>query len=578
MQTDVMKRGSEELRQIRKRSRSLYWTVGLFSAFANLLMLTGPLYMLQVYDRVLGSGSQETLVALSLLVVFLYSVMGVLDYTRGRIMARVGARFQDDLDRRVFDAVVRKSAVAPDSNTSASLADLESVQRMITSPVLMAAFDLPWTPIFFIGIFVFHSYLGYLALIGGAILIVIAIANQYLSRGAQARAGMAGLQAAGMAEQIRTESEMVQAMGMRDAAFTRWQKARGEALAGQVRATDVGGTFTSMTKTLRLFLQSAMLGLGAYLVLQNELTPGAMIAGSILLGRALAPVELGLGQWPVVQRGMLGWSNLAQLLGVVTPEPARTALPKPRASLVVKNLTVVPPGEKQAALKSISFKIDPGQAVGVIGPSGSGKSTLARTLTGVWRPAGGSVRLDGAALEHYGSETLGHYIGYLPQRVALFDGTIAQNIARLADVPDDAKVVAAAKMAAAHEMILELPAGYDTLIQAGQARLSGGEMQRVGLARALYDDPVILVLDEPNSNLDNIGSQALNQAIRAMKEGGRSVLIMAHRPAAIQECDTLLVLDSGMRMAFGPKDEVLKEMVANHKHIQQGPKGGGGVT
>ncbi|MEH6647113.1 type I secretion system permease/ATPase [Sulfitobacter sp.] len=578
MQTDVLKRGREELRQVRKRSRTLYWTVGLFSAFANLLMLTGPIYMLQVYDRVLGSGSLETLVALSLLVLFLYGVMGVLDYTRGRIMARVGARFQDDLDRRVFDAVVRKSAVAPDAKTNGSLGDLEAVQRLITSPVLMAAFDLPWTPIFFAGIFVFHVYLGYLALVGAAVLIAITIANQYLSRGAQARAAIAGQQAGSMADQIRTEAEMVQAMGMRNAAFTRWQKARSEALAGQVVATDVGGTFTSMTKTIRLFLQSAMLGMGAYLVLQNEMTPGAMIAGSILLGRALAPVEMALNQWPLVQRGATGWNNLTELLGAVSAEGPRTELPKPQARLVAKNLTVVPPGEKQASLKSVSFIVEPGQAVGVIGPSGAGKSTLARTLTGVWRPAGGSVRLDGAALEHYGSETLGRHIGYLPQRVSLFDGTIAQNIARLADTPDDAKVVAAAKMAAAHEMILELPDGYDTMILSGQVRLSGGQMQRIGLARALYDDPVILVLDEPNSNLDNTGSQALNQAIRGMKATGRSVLIMAHRPAAIQECDTLLVLDGGVRMAFGPKDEVLKEMVKNHQEIQKAPKGEGGVT
>jgi ATP-binding cassette subfamily C protein len=534
--------------------------------------------MLQVYDRVLGSGSQETLVALSLLVVFMYGVMGILDYTRGRIMGRIGARFQDDLDRRVFDAVVRKSAVAPDAKTNASLADLESIQRMITSPVLMAAFDLPWTPIFFAGIFLFHPYLGYLALVGAGVLIIITIANQFLSRNAQARSAMAGQQAGGMADQIRTEAEMVQAMGMREAAFARWQKARRVALEGQVRAADVGGTFTSMTKTIRLFLQSAMLGMGAYLVLENQMTPGAMIAGSILLGRALAPVEMMLNQWAVLQRGHTGWNNLSELLGTVGPEADRTELPVPKAAFVAKNLTVVPPGEKQASLKSISFDLKPGQALGVIGPSGSGKSTLARTLMGVWRPAGGSARLDGAALEHYGTETLGKHIGYLPQRVALFDGTIAQNIARLVDKPDAAKVVAAAKMAAAHEMILELPDGYDTIIRAGQVRLSGGQMQRIGLARALYDDPVILVLDEPNSNLDNVGSQALNQAIRSMKESGRSVMIMAHRPAAIQECDTLLVLDGGMRMAFGPKDEVLKGMVKNHQDIQKSPKGAGGVT
>ncbi len=570
--------GRAELRDVRKRSRALYWTVGLFSLFANLLMLTGPIYMLQVYDRVLGSGSEETLIALSILVVFLYGIMGILDYTRGRIMARVGARFQEDLDRRVFDAVVRKSAVAPDVKTNAGLADLEAVQRLMTSPVLMAAFDLPWTPIFFAGIFIFHPLLGYLAVVGRAVLVLIAVANQLLSRGAQARAGVAGQSAGAMADQIRTEAEMVQAMGMRGAAFDRWQKARSVALDSQVRATDVGGTFSSMTKTIRLFLQSAMLGLGAYLVLQNELTPGAMIAGSILLGRALAPVEMALNQWPIVQRGVSAWNNLAELLGAVPPDPARTELPKPRAHLAAKNLTVVPPGEKQAALKSVTFTVEPGQALGVIGPSGAGKTTLARTLTGVWRPAGGSVRLDSAALEHYGTETLGQHIGYLPQRVQLFDGTIAQNIARLADKPDDAKVVAAAKMAAAHEMILEFADGYDTMIQSGQVRLSGGQMQRIGLARALYDDPVILVLDEPNSNLDNVGSQALNHAIREMKAAGRSVLIMAHRPAAIQECDMLLVLDNGMRMAFGPKDEVLAGMVKNHKEIQKVSAGSGGVT
>ena len=578
MRDELTERGYAELREVRRRSRALYWTVGLFSFFANMLMLTGPLYMLQVYDRVLGSGSEETLIALSILVVFLYGTMGILDYTRGRIMARVGARFQDDLDRRVFEAVVRKSAVAPDIRTNASLADLEAVQRLITSPVLMSFFDMPWTPIFFAAIFIFHPMLGWMAVGGAAILVLITIANQMLSKTSQAKAGMAGQNASAISDQIRTEAEMVQAMGMRDAAFSRWQKARGEALESQIRAADVGGTFTSMTKTLRLFLQSAMLGLGAYLVLQGEMTAGAMIAGSILLGRALAPVEMTLNQWPLVQRGRQGWHNLAKLLGAVSPEPQRTALPRPAARLAAKNLTVIPPGEKQASLKSVNFNLEPGQAMGIIGPSGAGKTTLARTLTGVWQPAGGYIRLDGAALDNYDPEVLGKHVGYLPQRVQLFDGTIAENIARLAPEPDDAKVVAAAKKAAAHEMILELPQGYDTPIRAGQVRLSGGQMQRIGLARALYDNPVILVLDEPNSNLDNVGSQALNAAIRNLKAEGHSVLIMAHRPAAIQECDTLLVLDSGMRMAFGPKDEVLSGMVKNAKQIQSAPLEAGGVS
>ena len=578
MQDAYVKLGRQELRQVLAKNRKLFWAVGIFSLFANLLMLTGPLYMLQVYDRVLGSGSEETLIALSVLVAFMYGVMGILDYTRGRVMARVGGRFQSQLDRRVFDAVVRKSAVAPDVKTQTGLADLESVQRFITSPVLMAFFDLPWTPVFFAGIFIFHPMLGYLAVGGAAILVMITIANQYLSRGPQAQASASAHSANIMSEQIRTEAEMVQAMGMRDATFTRWNKQRGVALQQQVQATDVSGTFTSMTKTLRLFLQSAMLGLGAWLVLQNELTAGAMIAGTILLGRALAPVEMMLNQWAIVQRAMKGWENLCELLGAVPELKPRTPLPVPRAHLVAKQLTVVPPGEKQASLKTINFEVEPGQAVGVIGPSGAGKSTLARTLTGVWAPAGGSIRLDSAALHQYEPSVLGKHIGYLPQRVQLFDGTIAENIARMADHPDAEKVVAAAKAAAAHEMILQFPQGYDTPIATGQVRLSGGQMQRIGLARALYDDPVLIVLDEPNSNLDNVGSQALNTAIRNLKSEGRSVLIMAHRPAAIQECDTLMVLDGGMRVAFGPKDEVLKGMVKNHQQIQAAPKAAGGVS
>jgi PrtD family type I secretion system ABC transporter len=578
MRSGVIQVGLDELRKVRRRSRTLFWIVGLFSFFANLLILTGPLYMLQVYDRVLGSGSEETLVALSLLVVFLYAIMGIFDYARGRIMTRVGARFQAGLDLRVFDAVVRKSAVAPDIKTSAGPYDLEAVQRFITSPALLAAFDIPWTPIFFAAIFLFHPMLGWLAVGGAAILIGITFANQMLSRDSQEKSGIAGQVAASISNQITIEAETIQALGMRNAAFTRWQHARGDALAQQVRVADVGGSFSSLTKTLRLFLQSAMLGLGAWLVLQEQLTAGAMIAGSILLGRALAPVEALLTQWPQVQRGRSGWYNLALLLGTVPPETSRTDLPKPLAHLVAKNLTVLPPGGDHAVLKSVSFIVAPGQAIGVIGASGSGKSSLARALTGVWQPARGTVRLDGASLDHYGPDTLGHHIGYLPQHVHLFDGTIAENIARLAEDPDDAKVVKAAKLAAAHEMILELPHGYDTVIKAGQVRLSGGQMQRIGLARALYGDPVIVVLDEPNSNLDNIGSQALNQAILQIKASNRSVLIMAHRPAAIQECDMLLVLEGGMRMAYGPKDEVLAGMVTNHKQIRSAKASSGSVT
>ncbi len=571
----MTKPGRDELREALRQGRTLFWVVGIFSFFANLLMLTGPLYMLQVYDRVLGSRSEETLVALTLLVAFLYGVMGVLDYSRGRIMARVGARFQSALDQRVFDAMVRRSAVAHDPAAQTGLADLEAVQRLISSPVLMAAFDLPWTPVFLAGIILFHPWLGILALSGGAVLIVITLLNQLFSRGPQMQANSATHRASMLSEEIRNEAEMIQSMGMRGAAFERWKSARDASLEESIGANDVGGTFTSMTKTLRLFLQSAMLGLGAYLVLQNEVTAGAMIASSILLGRALAPIELAIGQWPLVQRATKGWNTLADLLEKVPPETQRTELPVPKARLDVQALTIVPPGETRASLKTVSFRVEPGQAVGVIGSSGAGKSTLARALTGVWRPAGGSIRLDGASLDQYAPDDLGRYIGYLPQRVQLFDGTIAANIARLSGQPDSKAVVAAAKKADAHDMIVKLPDGYDTRVSAGGGRLSGGQMQRIALARALYGEPVIIILDEPNSNLDNEGSMALNKAIRDHKAAGGSVLIMAHRPAAIQECDTLLVMDNGTRAAFGPKDKVLKEMVANHEQLKKSSSMGG---
>lgn len=570
-----LRKGRAELRDARRESRALYWFVGIFSAFVNLLMLTGPIYMLQVYDRVLSSRSVATLVALSLLVLYLFAMMGLLDYARGRIMGRVAARFQSRLDRRVFDAVVRKSAIAPDLRSTTGLRDLEAVQRLMASPVLMALFDMPWTPVFLAGIWVFHPWLGILAIAGGVVLIAITALNQVVTREPAHAANTAAVEAEQMATQIRGEAEMVQAMGMREAAFARWQQTRGRALQSQISASDLGGTLTTVTRAFRLFLQSAMLGLGAYLVLRGELTAGAMIAGSILLGRALAPVEQAIGQWPAVQRARQGWDSLAELLSAVPPEVPRTTLPRPRARLEVQRLTLAPPGADQPALRGVSFTVEPGQAVGVIGASGAGKSTLARALTGLWRPAAGTIRLDGAALDQYEPAALGRYIGYLPQRVQIFDGTIAQNIARLAASPDAEQVVAAARMADAHEMILALPDGYDTQVSAANARLSGGQMQRIGLARALYGDPVILVLDEPNSNLDNEGNAAVNAAIARFKAQDRSVLVMAHRPAAIHECDLILMLDGGLVRAFGPKAEVLRKVVQNHEQIARAGTAGG---
>ncbi|OZB17633.1 MAG: type I secretion system permease/ATPase [Rhodobacterales bacterium 34-62-10] len=568
MVTKETEAGFQELREERRKCRHLFWAVGLFSVFANLLMLTGPIYMLQVYDRVLGSGSVATLVALTSLVAFLYGIMGLLDHARGRIMARAGARFQAGLDRRVFDAVLRKSAGHPLDASVSGLRDLEAVQRFMVSPVVMALFDMPWVPIFLLGIALFHPWLGYLALGGGAVLVLLTLANQIATRAPVAQANQAQAAADTLSSQIRTEAEMVQALGMRDAAFDRWKRARDAVLTRHLVAADLGGGFAAASKGLRLFLQSAMLGLGALLVIRGEVSAGAMIAASILLGRALAPIEQAIGNWALVQRAMRGWSDLARLLSEVPPESTRTALPVPRARLEVQGLTVIPPGENQAVLRMLSFLVEPGQAIGVIGPSGAGKSTLARALTGAWPAVAGKVRLDGAALDQYSPAALGQHIGYLPQRVQLFDGTIAENIARMSLTPDAGQVVAAARKAAAHEMILKLPDGYDTRVSGAGGRLSGGQIQRIGLARAMYGDPVILVLDEPNSNLDNEGSQALNSAIRSLKDAGRSVLIMAHRPAAIQECDMILVMDGGARAAFGPKDEVLRQVLSNHDAVQ----------
>ena len=579
MSTDQTATGRAELVQVRRESNTLYWVVAVFSFFVNLLMLTGPLYMLNVYDRVLSSRSLETLIALSVLVAFLYGMMGILDFVRGRVMARVGARFQARLDRRVFAAVLKATTLnrAP-REAATGLRDLEAVQRLITSPALMALFDLPWVPLFFFGIFIFHPALGILAVCGAAVLVLVAVLNQMTTRKPLEAANAASFTSENLGAQIRTESEMVHSLGMRGAAFDRWQVARGKSLDTSITAADASGTFTAVTKSFRLFLQSAMLGLGAYLVLINQLSPGAMIAGSILLGRALAPLELLVGQWAAFQRGREGWNNLCVLLGQIPAEVERTQLPIPKAHLLADQVTVVPPGESHASLRMVSFEVQPGQAVGVIGTSGAGKSTLARVLTGVWQPAGGKVRLDGAALDQYDPDVLGQHVGYLPQRVKLFDGTIKENIARMVMQPDDAAVVTAAKTAAAHEMILKLPDGYDTRVSSTSGRLSGGQIQRIGLARALYGKPVVVVLDEPNSNLDNEGSVALNTAIRNLKAEGRIVFIMAHRPSAIQECDTLLVIENGSRRAYGPKDEVLAEMVQNHGDIKRSTGKAGGVS
>ncbi len=563
-------KGPGELRRALARHRRSLIAVCVFSLAVNALMLTGPVFMLQVYDRVLASRSEATLVALLVIVAFLFAMMGLLDYARGRVMARIGADIQDTLDARVFSAVLERAARGAGPGAALSgLRDLEAVQRVFTAPVFFAVFDMPWTPVFLMAIFAFHAWLGVLALLGGGILVVVTALNQMTTSAPAMRSAGATSRSVAVADNVCAETETVKSLGMREALFRRWKDARDRALAETVVSSDRTGVWSTASRTFRLFLQSAMLALGAYLVLRHELTAGAMVAASILLGRALAPVEQAIGNWALVQRARRGWASLGALLEEIPREPPRTALPRPKGRLEVRQLTVMPPGGTQATLRMVSFGVGPGEALGVIGQSGAGKSTLARAITGVWPPAAGTVRLDGAALDRYDPDELGRHIGYLPQKAALFAGTVAENIARMAGEPDAGGVVEAARKAGAHDMILGLANGYDTVLSTAGSGLSGGQIQRIGLARALYGDPVLLVLDEPNASLDADGIAALNLAIREMKDAGGAVVIMTHRPAGIAECDLLLVMEAGMRRAFGPRDEVLRREVENHARIAQ---------
>lgn len=565
--------GKSELRGARSELRGLILTAAFFSVFVNILMLTGPLFMLQTYDRVLSTKSEPTLFALLAIVAFLFLIMGLLDWSRSRLLTRLGANFQDRLDKRVFQAMLRKATIdhEVDENTGSGqqLHDLEAMRRFYGSPLFAALFDAPFTPIFLIGLSLFHPYIGIFAFSGGMILIASAIANQIVTKNSAVKSAVASYKSDRYCSQLQNEAETIRSLGMQSNAFLKWVEARKQALQLNVRASDLGGNFSVLSRVFRMFLQSAILGLGAWLVLQGEITAGMMIASSILLGRALAPVETVVNQWGTVQRTKRAWDSLAALLSEIPEERCLVDLPRPKPVLKVNQITVIPPKSKTATLKQVSLEVQPGMAVGVIGPSGSGKSTLARAITGLWPLAGGNITLDGAPLQQYDPEKLAHYFGYLPQRVTLFDGTVAENIARLAKDFDAARVIEAAQKAAAHEMILRLPQGYNTPVHTIGTQLSGGQIQRIALARALYGNPVLLILDEPNSNLDNEGSMALNDAVVAMKKAGGAIVIMAHRPAAIKECDYLLVLDGGQSKAWGPREKVLSEMISNVQVIRK---------
>lgn len=528
--------------------------------------------MLQVYDRVLGSRSEETLVALLVLVIGLYGLMWLLDFARTRLLARYGAQFQMELDDRVFEAQIGQTPKTPGAQSASR--DLEAVQGFYASPALPALMDAPFTPLFIGVIFIFHPWLGWFAVAGGLLLISITALNQWLTTKRVAQAQQTVETAHRFAENARRASELVRSQGMMKPVTARFMNQRVAALQENMRAVDWTGAFSTFTKAFRLSLQSLVLALGAWLVLRGEITAGAMIAASILLGRALAPIEQLIGRWPQIARARQARASLTEFLGSMPERPARTKLPRPEGKLDIKGVTVTTVPGSPPVLYNVSFSLQPGEALGVIGRSGSGKTTIAKTILGLVQPNIGEVRLGGALISHYSSEDVGTHIGYLPQEPMLITGTIAENIARMALAPDSAMIVAAAKKAKAHELILSLPDGYETRIEDNQIGLSGGQRQRIALARALYGDPVLLVLDEPNSALDQEGSDALNAAIRTMKTEGRSVVIMTHRPVAISECDQLLVVEAGMVKAHGPRDEIIKSMMKNASDIQRSFGGG----
>lgn len=556
--------GSGELRNALIQDGKLFYTVIFFSIFVNILMFTGPIFMMQVYDRVIGSKNESTLSALFLIVLFLFFIMALLEISRSHIMDRLAIRFQERIDKRIFFSSISVMSYHPEDHYAiASQKDLETVRQFISSPLLMALIDIPWTPLFMAAIFVFHPHLGWLGLAGGVILIFISYLNQSLTEKPRQFAGENIMIRDRFAMQIRAETETICALGMREAAYVRWEAMRRAMLASLIGASDIGTVFSTISKVFRLFIQSAMLALGAWLVLQDELSPGAMIASSVLLGRALAPIEAAIGQWPLAQQARQAWRRLAQLLAQAPPEAHRLPLPRPKPHLEVLQLSVAPPGLRRPVLHMFSFTLEAGQVLGVIGPSASGKSSLAKALTRVWPILGGVVRLDGAAVEQYAHDAFGRYVGYLPQKVVLFDGTIADNIARLDRnyAPED--VIKAAKLAGAHDMIVNLPEGYDTWLSAIGGKLSGGQIQRIGLARALYGEPVMVVLDEPNSNLDHEGASALHQAIRTLSLMGRIVILIAHRASDIRECDQILIIEGGRQIATGPREQVLASHTKN---------------
>lgn len=549
--------GESEVRAAIRASKRAFFATGSYSLVINVLMLAGPLFMLQVYDRVLTSGSIPTLVSLAIMTAGLYIIIGILELVRNRIIVRIGIEVDSRLGNRIFQASLRRSLLGPGSSLQA-LRELDSLRHFLAGPGPLTLFDAPWTPIYLLVICLTHWVLGVAAIVSSIVLIIIAWLSETTSRMPLQNAGKAAARSLELAETGQRNAEAITAMGMLSAYRERWQQVNGEALAWQIIASDRLGTLSSMSKMMRLLLQSLMLAIGAALAIKGEISAGAIVAATIIFGRALAPVEQAIGHWRTFVKARESYAKLDELLRSEPEPPVKTALPAPKGRLEVAGLRVAAPDTRTLILSNLSFEVQPGQMLAVIGPSASGKSTLARTLVGIWPPFGGSIKLDGARLDQWNQEDLGRYLGYLPQDVELFAGTVKENIARFRADADDGQVIEAARMAHAHEMILALPHGYDTQLGNYGTYLSAGQRQRIGLARALYGAPALVVLDEPNSNLDRLGDEALASAIDGMRSRGQAVVLVSHRVQAIGKADNLLYLDRGVQRAFGPRSEVMK--------------------
>ncbi|MFD2190633.1 type I secretion system permease/ATPase [Pistricoccus aurantiacus] len=553
------KKEQSDLRHALGACKGSFISVGFFSMFINLLMLVPPLYMLQVYDRVITTRSEETLLMLTLIVVFLFAVMGGLELVRSRILIRVGNRLDTLINKRLYGAMFRRSILVQGQQTAQPLGDLTNLRQFLTGNGLFAFFDAPWVPVYLAVLFLFHPWLGMFATAAGVILLCLAVANEKFTKGLLAEASSDHIAAQSLASSNLRNSEVLHAMGMLPAIQGRWSARHHEFLAKQSRASDRAGALTNASKTLRLLFQSLILGLGALLVLEGSLTPGMMIAGSILMGRALAPIDQMIGSWKGFVGARSAYQRLEELFEQVPPTRRRMSLPAPEGNVAIEAVAAAPPGGRMATIRGINFNVAKGEHVGIIGPSAAGKSTLARVLLGIWPSQVGTVRLDGADITQWNRDELGPYIGYLPQDIELFDGTISENIARFGEV-DATEVVAAARKAGVHEMILQLPNGYDTVISATSGALSGGQRQRVGLARALYGNPVLVVLDEPNSNLDDVGERALIRALAQLKAEGTTLFVISHRRSVLKQVDRLLVLKDGQVTMYGPRDQVLAQL------------------